>query len=34
MSDRAENVVKRKLAVEANPDTGEPKMKKTKTGKW
>ena len=33
MSDKDENRVKRKLAGEANPDTGEPKMKKTKTGK-
>ena len=34
MSDKAENRVKRKLAGEANPGTSEPKMKKTKTGKW
>ena len=34
MSDKAENGVKRKLVGVADPDTGEPKLKKTKTGKW
>ena len=34
MSDIAENGVKRKLPGVAGTDTGEPEIKKLKTGKW